>query len=343
MTGRILRLFLMVGIVTAPMGCDNVSWGGMRVRLEAPSADTVGTPYDSSSFQAGARLLDYGPLLYAGVRQGDSATVTPVAELVDGRLVPLTIGDSAPSLAGRILEERMAAGTELTLFHQGARIGTFTVSAPLGITRDFCTPRPEALGRVELLPSAQEARRFMALEKPLGGSWPFGSFQPQEASRAVVNAVQNLAGEALNQLGAPWPGALQDIRQDLQVISMNGSPEPALVATFLFQDTLGVGPAPDEAYALLVLGEASGNRFRRTFTWYRRAGAEGKGAPRFFSSMDWDLDGQDELLFEVFGSEARWWAALERTGEGWSVEFQDTCGQPEIDEPSQGDGGGGFR
>jgi hypothetical protein len=343
MTGRIPRILLTVGIVTAPMGCDNVSWGGLSVRLEAPSADTVGALDDSDSFQTDTQRLDYGPLLYAGVRQGDSATVTPVAQLVEGRLVPLPLGDSAPGLGERILEERMAAGTELTLFHQGARIGRFTVSMPLGMNTDYCPPRPGALGRVELVPSAHEVLRFLALEKPLGGGWLFGSLQLQEPSRALANAAQNLAGEALNQLRAPWPAALQDIRRDLQVIPMVGRPEPALVATFLFQDRLDIGPAPDEAYALLVLGEANRGRFQRTFTWFRRAGTEGKAAPRFFSSMDWDGDGQDELLYEVFGSESRWWLALKRTGEEWSVEFQDPCGQREVDGPSQRDGGDGLR
>ena len=42
MIGRIPRWFLMVGIVTATFGCDNVSWGGMSLSLEGPPKGLVG-------------------------------------------------------------------------------------------------------------------------------------------------------------------------------------------------------------------------------------------------------------------------------------------------------------
>mgnify|MGYP001816965684 CR=1 FL=1 len=102
-----------------------------------------------------------------------------------------------------------------------------------------------------------------------------------------------------------------------------------LSLTAEFQDQLEIGAAPDPAYSLLVVAEPTGNRFNRTFTWYRRVADEGKGAPRFFSLMDWDRDGQDEILLEVFGADSRWWAALERENGNWTVAFQDPCGTPE--------------
>jgi len=331
MIGRIPRWFLIVGIVTAVFGCDNVSWGGMDLRLEGPPGDSLapspGAP--GSESDAGPQRIEYGPLLYAGMRQGDSALVVPVAELVEGGLRPLPTGDAATQLATQVLEERLSAGRKLTLFDQGSRIGTLTVSSSLGITADYCPARAQALGPLELIPSASEAQRFLALEEDRGLNWPRGRFQIPTVERAHRTAAQNLGGEALNQLRAPWPTGLQNIRQDLQVFQLTYGEGLSVVATFLYQDQMVVGPAPDASYSLLILGEPRGNRFQRTFTWFRPVEEEGKGAPRFFSWMDWDGDGQEEILLEVLGTENRWWAALNREGGSWSLSFQDACGAPE--------------
>ena len=331
MIGRIPHWLLIVGIVTTAIGCDNVSWGGMSLGLEGPPGDTLAPPPGTagSESDAGPQRVEYGPLLYAGTRQGDSALVVPVAELVDGGLRPFPGGASATQLADQILEERLLPGQKLTLFDQGSRIGTFTVSSRLGTTTDYCPPRAQALGYLELIPSASEAHRFLALEESSGRQWPGRQFQTLPVARVHRTAAQNLAGEALNQLSAPWPAGLQNIRQDLQVFQLSDGEGASVVATFLYQDQLVVGPAPEDSYSLMILGEPRGNRFDRTFTWFRPVAEEGKGAPRFFSWMDWDGDGEDEILLEVLGTLGRWWAALDRVGGSWSLAFQDPCGAPE--------------
>ncbi len=331
MIGRIPRWFLMVGIVTATFGCDNVSWGGMSLSLEGPPRDS--SAISEVEVPEGAQRFEYGPLLFAGVREGDSARVVPVAELVDGVLRPLPPGDAGARMAEQVLEERLAPGQRLTVFHGGTRIGTFTTSASLGTTTEYCSPRAQASGHVELVPSASEAQRFMALAEGTGGPWSFGLYQNFVAERAQRNAIQNIAGVALNEARAQWPTALQNIRQDLQLFLPPGGETPAVVASFLFQDQMEIGPAPDQAYSLLVVGEPAGRQFNTTFTWYRRVADEGKGAPRLFSLMDWDQDGEDELLLEVFGADSKWWAALERENGNWTLAFQDPCGTPEAQAP----------
>ena len=327
MIGRIHRWFLLVGIVTAPIACDNVSWGGMSIRLESPPTDTVEGVGEVEG--EGPERIQYGALLYAGTRQGDSAVVLPVAELVEGRLRALPQGEEGALLARQILEERLPSGRALSLYHQGGRIGTFTVSSAAEVDEAFCPPRPEARGHVELIPSAAGAERFLALSPGIVTETLLGTYQELEATRAQRTAAQNLAGEALNELRAPWPPALQDIRRDLQVFETQGREGPGISTTFVYRDEMAVEPAGDDAYALLLLGEPIGGRLQRTFTWYRPVATEGKGAPRLFSWMDWDEDGSDEILLEVFGAQARWWAALDREGEtSWSVTFQDSCGGP---------------
>lgn len=330
MIDRKLRWLLVAGIVTTASGCDNVSWGGMSLRLEGPPGDTLGPSEGSGSeSEEGPQLMEYGPLLYAGVRQGDSASVVPVGELVNGTLHPLPLGETADLLAMQILAERLHPGKRLVLFHQGSRIGTLTISSPTGISTDYCPPRAEAMGHLELTPSASEAERFLALEEPQGLEWPFGSTQVLTPTRPQRNAAQNLAGEALNELKAQWPPALEAIRQDLQALQLSGGEEAAVAATFLFQDQMRVEPAPDEAYSLLILAEPQGTRFSRTFTWYRPVGSEGKGAPLVFSFLDWDRDGDQEILLSVFGAEYQWWATLEKEDGHWAIGFQDSCGRPD--------------
>jgi len=308
--------------------------------LEGPSGGSQVTPEDSTSGQLGEAEITIGPLLYAGTLEGDSATITPVAEVVDGQLQPLPPGELGDRYAQQILRDQLAPSRKLILFQQSARIGTLTVATSRGIDEEYCTPRPTVVGRVELRPSAQGMTRVLATDETFGQSWTFDPVRTPVLNRTLENAAQNLAGEALNQLRAPWPGALQNIRQDLQVLNLDRNPEPSVVATFLFRDTLGVGPTSDDAYSLLVLGEPAGSRFRRTFTWYRPAETDAKGAPRFFGSMDWDRDGEDEILLEVFGSATRWWAGLERTGESWEATFQDPCGVHAEESPAPENSGG---
>ena len=334
MIGRIPRWFLIVGIVTVAFGCDNVSWGGMDLSLEGPPGDTVPST-DGGSVRSPVPAPEIGPLLYAVVRQGDSAFVVPVGGLTDQGLQPLPPGDLGEALGDRILEERLRPGTELTLFHQGIRAGTLVVGGLGSISSDYCSPRPQTVGVLELVPGAIDAQRFLALEKAQGSQRPFGFLEPLTIARGHRTAVQNLAGEALNEVQAPWPGSLENIRQDFQVFRLPEEEGLSLVASFIHQDSLGVSPPPEDAYSLLILGEAAGTRWERTFTWFRPVGEEGKGAPRFFSHLDWDGDGSDEILLEVFGAENRWWAALGREAGEWRITFQDPCGIPETEEGSQ--------
>ena len=51
-----------------------------------------------------------------------------------------------------------------------------------------------------------------------------------------------------------------------------------------------------------------------------------KAAPRYFDHLDWDGDGADEILLDVFGNDQRWFAALSRAEDGWVRSYQDSCG-----------------
>jgi hypothetical protein len=182
------------------------------------------------------------------------------------------------------------------------------------------------------VPGAAQAQRFLALEKAEGRTRalrPFRVYRDQYDQR--VGSL-NLATSAVPRVGAPWPPSFLDIRQDLNVFPLSEGTSLAVQATFLYQDQMALGPAPPEAYSLMVLGEpvpgSGGTEFRLAYVWFRPVGPEGKGAPRFFSQLDWDGDGEAEVLLEVLGVESRWWAALDKDGGSWTLAYQDPCGMP---------------
>ncbi|HZD06402.1 MAG TPA: hypothetical protein VE173_15935, partial [Longimicrobiales bacterium] len=53
---------------------------------------------------------------------------------------------------------------------------------------------------------------------------------------------------------------------------------------------------------------------------------DGKGVPLFWEQMDWNGDGEPEILLQVLGAESRWTAAVVRRGGRWERIFQDPCG-----------------
>jgi len=78
---------------------------------------------------------------------------------------------------------------------------------------------------------------------------------------------------------------------------------------------------------MLVIGTREDDAYRSSFLSYQRADA-GKAAPRYFDHLDWDGDGDSEILLEVFGASTRWFAALGQRGGVWVQTFQDPCGTP---------------
>jgi len=240
---------------------------------------------------------------------------------------PLPVGVDGADVSLQILDSRMRPGNELALFYEGVRVGT----AVLGegrVTTTQCYPRPLATGHLELIPSAGEVQRFLALEKGPGSGWTARAPELLRDTYDQRVASLTLGSEAISQSGAPWPPSLLETREDLQVFRLDRGADPAIMATFLHKDHLQVADAPPDAYSLLILGEPRGAGYRLAFSWYRPVGEAGKGAPRFFAHLDWDGDGEEEILLEVLGEASRWWAALDRGPEGWGVAFQDPCGTP---------------
>jgi len=178
---------------------------------------------------------------------------------------------------------------------------------------------------VELAPGAMGATRLLALTDSASRrhSWePFQSFRDEYDQRAASIA---LVTEAIPQVGAEWPPSLVGARASLEVFRLPEARGPSVAATFLNGDRLEVGEPGPGAYSMLVMGTREGGTYRSSFVSFKRA-TTGKAAPRYFAHLDWDADGNSEILLEVFGSATRWFATLGRQGGAWVQTFQDPCG-----------------
>jgi len=317
------HLLAIAVILTGASGCDNVDWGGADLRLTPPprtAADSLSAETTAEAEEAAPRV--YGPLLLAGAHEGARATLAVVGEVQGEALLPI---DPTPEETERVVG-LTGAGSEWILFADGVRVGTLTVEEA-GSSASYCPARRTVTGIVEMVPTASSAQRVLALPADVGRQRSYQPFQPLQDTYDHRVATLSWAGDAIPRNQASWPAdGLVAAREDIRVFRLAGAPGPAVAATFMYRDRLAVTPAAQGSYALFVLGSQRGGTYAEDFAWYRPAGEGGKGAPRYFDHLDWDGDGDTELLLEVLGSQRRWFAALGQRGGQWVRTFQDACG-----------------
>jgi hypothetical protein len=323
------HLLAIALIITVAPGCDNVGWGGIDFEIGPPPDSEVAPVVEEEPEAPPPPTRAIGPVLLAGVRDGERADFVVVGEVRPDGLGPFP-DPSFPEDAGQ-LAEMAAPGTEWVVFSEGVRVGRLVVERS-GPAAEFCGARTAISGIVELVPSAADAQRLLAL--PL--EW--GASRPREAYREIDHVYDqrvttlSIASEAIPRYGARWPAlGVLDARGHIQAFQLRNTPGQSVAATFIVDDALAVGAPGQRAYSLFVIGQEENGRYREAFTWYRSVDAEGKGAPRYFDHLDWNNDGTDEILLDVFGANERWFAALSRADGDWTRSFEDSC---ETDNPS---------
>lgn len=334
-------------MVTGLSACDNVAWEGVQVRIETPAAVESDPAADTLDEPTAPPPLDLGPLLFV-VDRGEAfdpaderARLLPVASLEEDGPTPLPGPDDVADLARRLRTERMEAGRRLVLFSDGRRVGTFVTGEDGSVDAAYCRPRPAATGRIEVRPGAVEVRRFLALPEEVAGDRPHAPFERVESTRAQREASLDMAAAIFVTREIRWPPSVLGAREDVQVLRPEPGGDPVVAATFLYGDSLAVGEAPPTAYSLFFLGaEGDNGRWEPTFVRYREVGVDGKEATRLVDHLDWDEDGSDEVLLEVFGTAGRWFAGLTRDQGAWRESFDEGCA-PEAPEPRESGVAGG--
>lgn len=329
-------------ILTAVSACDNVEWGGVTMELQPPPPkDTTEGP--GEEVEDGVPTLPEGDVLFLVRREAPpegeegpvTSTLIPVAEIGGDSLAPLPFHDQG--FRALLVREMLPADREFAIFAGGRRVGTFVAGPENFSAEDYCAPRPAVRGVVELAPGVSGISHFLALSNEAASGFSRGSYQPAESNLAQRNATVDIAAELIPQIGAQWPTSLPVARRDLQIFRTDSG--ELVASTFLFRDQMEVAEPSDETYALFLLAEEQGEGYGSAFVWYREARRDGKGIPRVLGHLDWDRDGQGELLLEVLGARTRWFAALDRPGAEWERIYQDPCGTPEQQAPSPPPGG----
>ena len=324
-----LKRLPLLGIVIVTTGCDNVEWGGVEVGLRASSDGLVSDPpvevVDVVEDPVPATPA-MEPVLYLGHRAGGEATLVAVAEIRPDGLFPLP-GPGSVEASRSFVAEHLAPGLEFTLFSDGARVGRLTAEE-FSVTEQYCRARPQIRGPIELTPAAATVQAFLALPTREGSAFEYGAYSPVVPTRDLrVTSLTNMQ-QVIPSVGALWPVSVLGIRQDVHMFRARPGGAPTVVATFVYADDLGVGPAALGAYSVFLASDDDGTGYRGTYVDYRLFSRDGKGAPRYFDHLDVDGDGSDEVVLEVMGEESMWLSTLRRQGGSWVEEYRDSCGLP---------------
>lgn len=312
-------------IVIAASGCDNVQWGGAELAFvpPPPKAEEAGPDNDDP----GEDRLPEGPLLHLVRAEGGGiATLVPVAEISGDTLRRLEANDWE-RYGNRLIAEHYRAGAELALFRAGARVGTFIVQSAQIPPASVCPRVPHVTGVMELGPGAGGATEFLALRKTDAPAPP----QPaaaQEPTRAMQVLAPILAERLLRARSAPLPGNWQRAMAQLTPIPVAGSDDPGFAATFLVGDTLGPGLDDDGSSLFFIALPQEQTGYVPVHAEYNEYASTGKAAPRLIDYLDWDRDGQVELLLQHYGTADTWLTAVGHAGNEWRSIFQHRCAPP---------------
>ena len=325
----VLQRLPLLGIVIVATGCDNVEWGGVELGLRSPSDGPVSEASAEVEEVVENPVLDnppMGPVLYLGHRAGGEAILVAVAEIrPDG--LSLLEGVGSVEASRSFMVEHLTPGLEFTLFSDGARVGRLTAER-FSVDGRYCSARPQIRGPIELTPAAATVQRFLALPRREGSAFEYGAYSPVVPTRDLRVTSLTTMQQVIPAVGALWPVSVLGIRQDVQMFRARSGGAPTVVATFVYADDLGVGPAALGAYSVFLASDDDGTGYRGTYVDYRLFSRDGKGAARYFDHLDVDGDGSDEVVLEVMGENSMWLSTLGRQGESWVEEYRDPCGLP---------------
>ena len=267
-----------------------------------------------------------GPVLYLGHRAGGEAILVAVAEIRPDGLFPLE-GAGSVEASRSFVVENLTPGLEFTLFSDGARVGRLTAER-FSVDEQYCRARPEIRGPIELTPAAASVQTFLALPTREGSLFEYGAYSPVVQTRDLRVTSLTTMQQVIPSVGALWPVSVLGIRQDVQMFRARPGGAPTVVATFVYADDLGVGPAALGAYSVFLAADDDGTGYRGTYVDYRLFSRDGKGTARYFDHLDVDGDGSNEVVLEVMGEESMWLSTLGRQRGSWVEEYRDPCGLP---------------
>ena len=304
-------------ILTALSACDNVDWGGSSVQIVSPPPPGGGEVEAPPPGTVAGLGMPSGPVLFHLVRtEGGTGQLVPVAEIGRDSLRTLRrpAGVAPEAYEQRFREAVIEPGAQFTLFRRGAEVGTFIVQEAAAV--NTCGV-PTATGQFNTVAAAAGEGEFLAFRKGLAPD-VVGEYSPPQVE-GTVRRYASLIAERLvlqNGLQRPrsWPGA----QRDLQALDAVHGGHPEMAATYLVGDNLGVGRADPEGYSVFYVADyAQRTGYTPFYTEVRDYDKTGKGAPMVVDHLNWNGQGESEILVRVFGEREAWYEALSRDGGTW--------------------------
>ncbi len=229
-----------------------MDWGGASIRLENPAPEPEPASESAAAETAEPPApLPEGPLLFAVSLDpaGGAARAFPLARLGPDGPEPIALPDRRDEAwRARFDSAFLPAGRALELHAGGRRIGSLVLDGRTRTPRADCLP--VALGRALLPAGASAPVRAFALPSVGTPGEPAAPLRPEVDNR-IRTFGPILAEQLLRAGGETRPYLAQ--RADMRAVTWPGDDEPAMVATYLINDTLD-GPAPSgDATSLFFL------------------------------------------------------------------------------------------
>jgi hypothetical protein len=305
-------------------GCDNIDWGGADVAIVPPPPRADALP--ASGEDLAADPLPEGPLLFYVAPTSEGASMVPIAEISGDSLRPLRGEKDQRMYANRLVAAHMRRGSEFVLFRRGTRVGNLVIQQASVPQTNACPMLPTARGTLELSAGAQQIPEFLAISKvnapEVGRNVPFTT----EPNRSMQVNAPILAERMIRARRAELPGNWQRAMAQLQPFPIANSRDAGFAATFLIGDELRSG-GDNVGYSLFFLAQPGAQfGYDTVFVSFTDYPTAGKAAPRIVDFLDWNRDGQVDLLLQVFGPAGTWFEAVSKDQRGeWQRAFRDRC------------------
>lgn len=310
---------LIVAVLSA---CDNLEWGGADIQIvpAPPPESKLPSAPDASVFAEFG--LPNGPVMFHVVQHdGGGVTLIPIAELTRDSLRTLRRPASVDpdAFEGRFRETVMPTGAQFDVFRRGAHVGTFVAQAP---GRTTACGVPTVNGNLTTVAAASDAPEFIAFRRGLAPEIR-SEFTPPQVTGSIRTYASIVAERLILQAGLPRPRSWAGAQKDLQPIEIVEGAHPEMAATYTVGDSLAIGPADPQGYSVFYIADFETRRgYSPVFSQVRDYRRTGKAAPELVDYLDWNEDGQPEILIRVFGVDEAWYETVARTSSGWEKAWE---------------------
>ena len=310
-------------MLVAVASCDNVNWGGADVAIVPPPPRADALP--ASAEDLAADPLPEGPLLFYVVPSSDGATMVPVAEITGDSLTALRGEKDGRGYATRLVAAHMRRGAEFVLYRRGTRAGNFVIQEATVPEGNVCPMLPTARGTLELSSAAAQVPEYLAISKvsapEMGRNIAFST----EPNRNMQVIAPILAERMIRARQAELPGNWQRAMAQLQPFPIANTRDAGFAATFLVGDEMRTG-GDNLGYSLFFIGQPGAQfGYDTVFVSFNDYPRTGKTAPRVVDFLDWNRDGQVDLLLQVYGPNSTWFEAVSKVNNEWKRTFQHRC------------------